>query len=282
MLDPADVELQSPGSLPPPMPAAREPRPKAPWVVAAAVVSVAVGAVWFFVASRQAERAAAPPADARAVAETVAPRAPVAALQQTDLPPLAETDALVRKLVAALSAHPLVVRWLATGGLIRDFVVVVENIAHGASPARHLTALRPAGSFRVTGEDDLRIDPRGYDRYTPIAAAVDSIDADGAARLYALLKPRIDEAYAELGRSEPFDVALERAIVALVQTPALDGSVRLVPTGGVTFAFEDPRLERLAPAQKQLARAGPANARVIQRKLREIGMRLGVPQERLR
>lgn len=279
MLDPADVELQSPGSLPPPMPAARAPRPQAPWVVAAAVVIVAVGAVWFFVASRQAEQAAAPPVDTRAAAETVAP---VAAPQPVDLPPLAETDALVRKLVAALSAHPLVTRWLATNGLVRNVVVVVENIAYGASPARHLTALRPAGSFRVTGEDDLRIDPRSYDRYAPIAAAVDSIDADGAARLYTLLKPRIDEAYAELGRSEPFDVALERAIVALVQTPALDGSVRLVPTGGVTFAFEDPRLEGLAPAQKLLARAGPANARVIQRKLREIGMRLGVPQERLR
>jgi hypothetical protein len=277
MLDPADVELQSPGSLPP-LPAAREPRSRAPWVVAAAFVIVAVGVAWFFVASRQAERAAAPPADARAVAET---SAPVAAPPRVDLPPLAETDALVRKLVAALSAHPLVTRWLATDGLIRNFVVVVENIAHGASPSRHLTALRPAGSFRVTGEDDLRIDPRGYDRYAPIAAAVDSIDADGAARLYTLLKPRIDEAYAELGRSEPFDVALERAIVALVQTPALTGSVPLVPTGGVGFAFENPRLERLAPAQKQLARMGPANTKVIQNKLRQIALRLGVPEERL-
>jgi len=277
MVDPSDVELQK--STRPPT-ASRDDSYTS-WIVAAVVVVlVAAAAAWFSVAwRRNAEPVSSPAASAPAAAST--PRPLGAAAEPLELPPLADTDPLVRRLVGALSAHPTVTRWLATGRLIRTFVVVVENIAHGASPARHVPALRPGGSFRtIAGENNVRIDPRNDDRYTPIAAAVDSIDADGAARLYTMLKPRLEEAYAELGRSESFDVALEQAIVVLLRTPALDGPVSLVPKG-IGFAFEDPRLERLAPAQKQLARMGPQHVRTIQAKLRQIAGALGIPPERL-
>jgi hypothetical protein len=274
MLDPSNVELEKPSSPRAP----RERRAKTPWIALAAVIAVGVIA-WLLVASRDTGPPDAAPAGPPPAAE--APSSPGAA-EPTDLPAIDAADPLVRRLVAALSSHPLVARWLATDGLIRNFTVVVENIAFGASPARHLPALRPNGSFRtIAGEDDLRIDQRSYQRYTPIASAVDSIDAEGAARLYILLKPRIEEAYAELGRGESFDVTLERAIVAMLRTPALDGEVPLVPTG-VVFAFADPALERLTPAQKQLARMGPANVRTIQATLRQIGTALEIPPERLR
>jgi hypothetical protein len=57
-------------------------------------------------------------------------------------------------------------------------------------------------------------------------------------------------------------------------------SVQLDPKGGV-FGYADPAVERLTAAQKQLFRMGPANARTIQRRLREIGLALGIPPERL-
>ena len=59
---------------------------------------------------------------------------------------------------------------------------------------------------------------------------MDSVDPAGAARLYTVLKPRIDEAYAELGSDVPFDRTLERAIVMLLRAPVLDG-VQLDPKG---------------------------------------------------
>jgi hypothetical protein len=277
MLDLSNVELQK--STRPPIRPERDSMRS--WIVAAvAVIVVAAAAAWFSVAwrarSQPATTAAAAPA-----AEPAAPTPAPAAVEPIVLPPLAETDPLVRQMVAALSAHPTVARWLATNGLIRNVVVVVENIAYGAQPARHLPALRPPGSFRtIAGEDELTIDPRGYQRFAPIAAAVDSIDAQGAARLYRSLQPRIEDAYAELGRSEPFDAALERALVVLLRTPALEGRVPVVPKG-IGFAFEDPRVERLSPAQKQLARMGPVHVRIIQRKLRAIAAALAIPPERL-
>ena len=123
------------------------------------------------------------------------------------------------------------------------------------------------------------MDPRSYARYGPIADAVDSVDAQAAARLCGTLKPRLDEAYGELGRGS-FDAALERAIVVLLLTPALDGNVRLVPRG-VGYGFEDEALEKLTPAQKHLARMGARNVTVIQDKLRQVALAIGIPDERL-
>jgi hypothetical protein len=277
MLDLSNVELQK--STRPPLFTENDSIRR--WIVATVVVIViAAGAAWYTVTRRQTPQPVATATAAKPAAES-APRALGGAAEPIELPPLADTDPLVRQLVGALSSHPSVARWLMTDDLIRNFVVVVENIAHGASPARHVQALRPSGSFRtIAGEDTLTIDPRSYERYTPIAAAVDSIDAAGSARLYTTLKPRIEDAYAELGREGSFDAALDQAILAMLRTPALDGRVPIVPKG-IVFGFEDPRVERLAPAQKQLARMGPQNVRTIQAKLRQIAGALGIPPERL-
>jgi hypothetical protein len=199
-----------------------------------------------------------------------------------DLPPLPETDALVRELVKTISSHPSVAAWLATDNLIRNFTVVVANIAEGRTPARHLTVLRPPAGFRVIERgEELHIDPRSYERYNSLAVAAASIDPAGSAKLYATLKPRIEEAYRELGVPDtPFDRTLERAIVTLLNTPVLDDPPRVEPRG-IGYGFAAPGLERLTEAQKQLLRTGPRNMRAIQSSLRNIALALGIPAERL-
>jgi len=165
--------------------------------------------------------------------------------------------------------------------VIRNFVVAVDNVASGATPAPRMRALRPAGAFRVReGRGQMFIDPRSFERYGPIADAVESLDPQTAADLCGTLKPRLVEAYAELGRDGSFDVALEKAIVELLRTPAIGPDTQLVPKGG-SYAFEDETLEKLTPAQKQLARMGPRNARIIQDKLRQIALAIGIPADRL-
>ena len=142
------------------------------------------------------------------------------------LPPLNESDALVRELVKKISSHPRVAAWLATDDLIRSFTIAVENVAEGKTPARQLPMLRPSSGFRVLERgDDLIIDPRSYERYDALAAAAASMDADGSARLYATLKPRIEEAYREL-RDSPFDRTFERAIVLLLHAGAREPAAR--------------------------------------------------------
>ncbi|MCX6550891.1 MAG: DUF3014 domain-containing protein, partial [Acidobacteria bacterium] len=225
----------------------------------------------------------------RAATETAKPVAPPAArgglgpdVQPIDLPPLVLTDPLVRDLVGKLSSKPELVAWLATDGLIRNLVVCIDNVAGGESPARHLRVLAPRAPFRAENRGNtLAIDPRAFGRYDGIADTAASLDAPGVARTYSLLKPRLIEAYKELGHPDgDIDAAVEKAIVVLLQTPAPDGNEALVAKV-LSFKYQNQDLEALPSAQKHLLRTGPRNVRLVQESLRAIARELGVPFDRL-
>src|SRR5688500_1249777 len=228
------------------------PRASLPFVLAGIAILAVIGGGYLFFRA---------PTDGAAVRtqteRVVAPGSPAARLpaepgENIVLPPLAESDALVRELVARLSSHPRVAAWLTTDQLVRNFTVVVVNIAEGRTPSAHLRKIAPGGVFQIVADGTTaRIDPRSFQRYDSHAAAVSAIDARGAARLYATLEPRIDDAYKELGAPHgDFDRTLERAIAQLLKPAALPETiaVRHAPAG---FAFADPPLESLSPAQKQ-------------------------------
>jgi hypothetical protein len=280
MLNVQDYELSKPPDPPDP---SRHRRPVTVWV-AIALLAAGIAAAAYIVFGWR--RGSTPQDTSVAVGTTHQPVPPAQPLggeaAPIDLPPLGETDAVVRELVKGLSSHPTVAAWLATDNLIRNFTVVVANIAESRSPSSHLTVLRPSAPFRVVEQgEDLYIDPRSYERYSGIAAAAASIDPQGSATLYATLKPRIEEAYRELGVPDtPFDRTLERAIVVLLSTP-VPGDRVLVEPEGVGYAFANPDMEALTPPQKQLLRMGPRNARLVQSSLREIALALGIPAERL-
>jgi len=256
-------------------------RPIGLWIVVTVFIAATAIAVYImFGRQRSAPATAVAPehvdAPQRAVEPLGGDAAPIV------LPPLDESDALVREMVKKISSHPRVAAWLATDGLIRNFTLVVANVAEGKTPAGQLRVLRPSSNFRVVERSgDLNIDPRTYERYDALAAAAASLDPKGSARLYATLKPRVEEAYRELGfPNTPFDRTLERAIVQLLGTPLLDGPVRIEPRG-IGYRFAAPGLEALSPAQKQLLRTGSRNVRVVQASFREIAHALGIPPERL-
>jgi hypothetical protein len=251
------------------------------WLLFAVVVALAAAGGYFLL--RPTPKSAAP-ADPRKQVEVSQRELPLGGQPEAiEVPPLDASDALVRELVTRLSSHPGVAAWLTTDGLIRNFAVVVANIAEARTPAVHLGALRPATRFQVVKRGDaLYIDPRSYERYDRVAAAVASIDPAGASRLYATLKPRIEEAYRELGAPDgTFDRALERSIVVLLKTPVIDEPIQVEAQGGTGFGYVMPALEGLSAPQKQLLRAGPRNVRTIQSALRAIATALGIPEDRL-
>jgi hypothetical protein len=248
-------------------------------LIVAAIVVVAV-AGYLLYAGRSS------PAGAPAPATAAAPQAekPLADdAEKIDLPALDASDALVRQRVGVLSSNPLVSLWLAGTGLARNFVVVIDNLSHGMTPSGHLRVLKPAGQFRVVMRGDRAvIDPRNYDRYSPIVGAATSIDPRTAARTYGTFKPLLQMAYDELGNQEPIDRAIERAIVPLLHVPVVDGDIRVQLAGeGIGYEYEDPMLESLTGAQKQLLRMGANNVRAIQQQLRLFALALGIPAQRL-
>lgn len=273
----ADVDLDRgvppDGAGPPP----RSRRPVGLLVVVG-VLLVALGAAYLYLRRAPAEPSARPDT---ATAPTDVP------VQREGgdpivLPPLDETDALVRQMVEKLSTHPAVAAWLTTDGLILNFVVVTSRIANGVTPVAELKAVGPIPRFRPRrAGDGLFIDPSSYRRYDRYAAAVSSLDPHGTARLYTTLKPRIAEAHQRVApRGGEFDRVLEAAIIELLEVPVVDGDVELAPHGTV-YAFADDRLQTLSAAQKQFLRMGPQNVRTVQAKLREIASALGIPASRL-
>jgi hypothetical protein len=258
-------------------------RGRAGWRIAVAVfVLLAVGAAGYLLLWRRAQPA---PEEVRVHTDQPvsqsSPAKPVAEPGAAiDLPPLDQSDPVVRDLVSRLSSHPAVAAWLTTDQLVRNFAVVVLNISNGRTPSKFLARLRPAEKFQAREEGSgLWIDPRSYRRYDGYADAVASLDARGVAQLYATLKPRIQDAYRELGYPDGnFDAVLERAIVELLKTPAIDGNVALV-SRSVAYEFADPRLQAMSSAQRQFLRMGPRNIRLIQSKLREIAPLAGLSLE---
>jgi hypothetical protein len=187
------------------------------------------------------------------------------------LPPRGESDGLVRDLARTVSSHPLFLATLKEAGLIDRFVLIVDNLAEGNVPRRELAFLKPQGKFLVLGQEpDQRIDPASYPRYDALAAAIASLDARQAVAAYRRVAALCEESYRALGYPEGgFEKRIRAALALLLSTPVLDEDPAVVPETK-RYEFADPALESLSDAQKQLLRMGPANAKRVTAKLREI------------
>lgn len=190
-------------------------------------------------------------------------------LDDFELPALDASDAIVRQMAAALSAHPDFAAWLVSDDLIRRFAVVVANVAEGESPRSHLGFMAPAERFETSeSAGGVVIDRQSYRRFDALVETFESLDVDGSIELYRRFEPLLDEAYRELGYpAGSFENALREAAAILLKTPRIDGDIELQPAVR-SFKFADDRLENLDPVQKQLVRMGPRNVAAVQAKMR--------------
>lgn len=250
------------------------------WIGLIALVVVIGGALWWWAPSptqSPAESVGRVPLE-----EVAPPQSPTTSRlgvgePDANLPALGELDAYVRPLLAALSARPELAALLTSDGLVRRFVVSVEAIGRGASPARQVAAIAPRGSFEVQQRgDEFVISPASFARYDGLVRLVEDLDPDQLARLYGRLQPRLDDAWAELGVPGTFDEGITRAIQHLLQTPIPPADARVEQAKGTNYAYRDPQFEGLSSAQRQLLRLGPQNARRVQERLRAFGIALGI------
>ncbi len=258
------------------------PRSRAPWIgLILLLTAVAIGLWWWaprstptpapVVATPPVPAATEPPADPRSGLGIGDP--------DPSLPELGDLDGYVRPILAALSSRPELAALLASDGLVRRFVVSVEAVARGASPAGQVRAVAPRGAFRVTTLNGMTVvDPASYARYDGLVRMVGDLDPERLARIYGRLKPRLEQAHAELGVEGTFDQLMERAIRHLLDTPDPPTSARVQPGKGTNYVYSDPALEGLSAAQRQLMRLGPARTARVKEKLRAFGRSAGDPR----
>lgn len=252
-------------------------------IIIIVLIAIAAGVYYFFIYEKpeeilpvqqvQEEQPAQVPAE-EPVIEEEAPE-----LIQVELD---ESDDTIRNMAGELSSHPDAASWLMSKDLIRKFVGAIDNIANGLSPRSQIDFFTLEESFKIIEKDGLYyVDHEGYDRYNLVGDVFSSLDSDGWVKLYEQSTLLIQEAYKDLGYpEEDFDKTLTVAIVELLKVPVVEGEI-LLEAKVVSYTMADPELENLSEAQKHLIRMGPENVRKIQAKLREIGLALGIPENKL-
>lgn len=284
MTDPDRMRHADTGVPDPVEPPAEPPAGRVPWVALTVALVAILGLVWWWDpwASPSSSDRAGQRRDTTVPSSAAEPLALGRGPADADLPPLGALDDFVRPLIGALSARPELAALLASDNLVRRFAVSVEAIARGASPAAQVRSVAPRTAFSVgqVGSATV-IDPASFDRYDGLVTTVEQLDPQQMADIYGRLKPRLEEAYAELGVSGTFDQAMERALRHLLETPDLRPPVAVKPAKGLNYMYADPSVEGLSAAQRQLLRVGPDNAARIKRSLRALALALGVSADRL-
>ncbi len=183
---------------------------------------------------------------------------------------LNESDPWLREQLPRVNPDPTFKRWLdLTPDLFRKFVLLTDQISQGRVPRKTFTFWTPKEPFKVTQtpEGKTIVDPTGYHRYDLLAEVVDAFDMELAWRLYQIVRPLVQEAFAEIAPpGKQFDQVLLAATEHLLSTPQPRGDIALVKPS-VMYKYADPELEALSAAQKQLLRMGPINATMIKHKL---------------
>ena len=188
-----------------------------------------------------------------------------------DLPRLNDSDSFVAEKISELSSGASLLGYLVNEQLVRRAVVLVENISRGQYPQTALP-YKPIVEDMQLSSDDGRLftmEATSYTRFDAVVAAIVALDTEQTLRLYRLMSPLLQQAYAEIGfRDAEFEQALIKAIDAVLSAPEIEGPFQLVKPS-VMYLYADTRLEELANMNKQLIRLGPENSARLKAKLRE-------------
>lgn len=209
--------------------------------------------------------AAAPAPEPRVQAEQVAPAAP-------PLPALDESDAKLQQALSDIAPEHRLRSLFHTSGMIRRFVVTIDNLPGRQLPRSRHSLVRPTpGRLAVRGEGEtLYLSADNFIRYRPFVDLVDGVDSTRVVAIYRRFYPLFQQAYEELGYpSGYFNDRLVDVIDHLLSTPDVERPIRLVRPH-VLYRYADPALEALSAGQKVLIRIGPRNAARIKTKLREL------------
>ncbi len=246
------------------------------------LIAIAAGVYYFFIYEKPEE---IPPVEQ--VQQEQPAQVPAEELVIEEAPELIqvgldESDDTIRNMAEELSSHPETASWLMSKDLIRKFVGAVDNIANGLSPRSQIDFFTLEENFKIIEKNGLYyVDHEGYDRYNLVGDVFSSLDSEGWVQLYGQSALLIQEAYRDLGYpEEDFDKTLTVAIVELLKAPVVEGDI-LLEAKVVSYKMADPELENLSEVQKHLIRMGPENVRKIQAKLREIGLAVGIPENKL-
>ena len=230
-----------------------------------AVLSIAV---WYSSPDRQ--KSSEPPP------QVVAPgpppiRYPVeAGTAEEPLPPLSESDNLVRDALRGLLGKNLE-KFFNIDDIIHRIVATIDNLPRDQVSLRLMPVKRVPGLFVTTGTgENLAVSARNATRYRPYVRLAEALPTETLVAVYKRFYPLFQEQYENLGYPGGyFNDRLVDVIDHLLDAPDLQPPLRLAQPR-VLYEFSDPKLEQLSAGQKILLRMGRQNALTVKAKLQEL------------
>jgi len=207
------------------------------------------------------------------------PPATATAPPEPPLPPLADSDALVREELDTAGLGPELESVRDSANLVQNSAALIDGLSRGIVLRKLVPLVPPKEAFAVELVDgEMYMSPEGYHRYDGYAEAVEGLDTAALVSSFDLLRPLYEQAYAQLGLPEEnFDNAVIRTLDRILATPELEQPVALARKS-VMYTYADPQLEKLSPLQKQLLRMGPENVRRIKAQARALREALLAPR----
>lgn len=250
-------------------------------------LALAGGGAWWYLNRApevEATTAEAPPSEAAAPATPGEPPAVQHPLEESPaaaaepLPPVAESDGVLADALKGLVGEPAVQAWLVPDEVARRFVATVDNLPRNVPLEKRRPLRSPPVAPLVdrtvvdaaAGTERITLSARNAERYDALVALLVGTDAAQLAATYKRFYPLLQQAYQDLGYPDRyFNDRVVEAIDDLLKAPEPTGPVILVQPK-VLYEYEDAALERLSSGQKLLLRMGPAHARAVKAKLREL------------
>ena len=244
--------------------------------VAALIFVLAATGVYYLRSRHQPSTAEPTPAAAPATASEPGIAHPLPegsgnAAAAAPLPELADSDAPLRDALSQVSSADAVKDFLVPQDLIRKIVVTIDNLPRQKVAVEKRPANPAGGTFLAEGDElHATLDQRNFERYKPMIAVVQKLDAQQLGALYIHYYPLFQQSYQNLGYPNGyFNDRLVEVIDNLLATPEPKEPIELVRPN-VMYIYADPALEKRPAGQKLLIRMGPENAKAIKAKLREL------------
>jgi hypothetical protein len=189
--------------------------------------------------------------------------------EEQPLPALSESDPEIKQQLLNLDWQPGLASLFVTKDMVRNFVVQVDNIAHGQLVKGH-NVLQPLEQrFIGANKPPYQLDSANFSRYEPYIELLESVSAAEMLTTLQRFEPLAEEAFKELGYpDDSFKQRVISAIDVLLQTPEVDYPIAL-DRPSVMYKFADPRLEALPAPQKMMLRMGPENQQRLKAVLRQ-------------
>lgn len=187
------------------------------------------------------------------------------------LPKLGNSDRPVEQDLAQVTGREPIESFLVPNRIIERLVVWLTSLDGEAVPLRFRPLRHTPGLFAVEQDGDrLTISAQNPQRYDAQISVLNRVDAASLVAVYLRYYPLFQEAYADLGQSgRHFNDRVIHVIDHLLAAPEISAPIKLVRPK-VQYRYADIRLEALSSGQKAMIRIGPAHAKTVKRKLRQI------------